>query len=82
MVAFVPQRLKPVSLPSFDGDGEQRLADEVEQCASRVAIWPDFCSAFIVRRNKNQAVSCLGIPRLGCIAFGRVQRPVVSEAAE
>lgn len=65
MVAFVPQQLKPVSLPSVDGDGEQRLADEVEQCASCVVIWPDFCSAFIVRRNKNQAISCLGIPRLG-----------------
>lgn len=45
MVAFVPQQLKPVSLPSVDGDGEQRLADEVEQCASCVVIWPDFCSA-------------------------------------
>ena len=33
---FVPQQLEPVSTPPVDGDGEQCLADEIEQGAGRV----------------------------------------------
>lgn len=33
---FVPQQLEPVSTPPVDGDGEQCLADEIEQGAGLV----------------------------------------------